>query len=290
MMELKGLNIGCIGCGIMGGAVMRSIAKANLGINIYVSAAHYEKAESFASSLCKYASGSTEFKAVKTNTELAEKCDIIFIAVKPAFVKSVLEEIKGSFTQKKILVSMAAGLTLASLTDACNGENLSAPESAFVEPRIMRIMPNLPAVFGESMTALCIGKNVEESDVSLVKGLLSAAGKVEQVTEKMMDGVTAVSGSGPAYVFMFIEALADAAVKFGIPRKQAYIYAAQTVKGAAMMALEDPRSISELKDAVCSPSGTTIEGVASLEKNGFRGTVIEGATAAYKRSIELGKK
>ena len=105
-----------------------------------------------------------------------------------------------------------------------------------------------------------------------------------------MDAVTAISGSGPAYGFMFIEALADAAVRFGMPRKQAYVYAAQTLKGAATMAMEDGRSISELKDAVCSPAGTTIEGVAALEKYGFRNAVIQGASAAYGKSVELAKK
>ena len=140
-----------------------------------------------------------------------------------------------------------------------------------------------------ALIALCPSAELSPEDCAVVKGLLEAAGKVEVVAERLMDGVTAVSGSGPAYAFLFIEALADAAVRFGIPRSQAYIYAAQTLKGAAALALEDGRSISELKDAVCSPAGTTIEAVASLERSGFRGAIIDAATAAFEKSIALGK-
>ena len=154
---------------------------------------------------------------------------------------------------------------------------------------MIRIMPNIPAIYKEGMTALCAEEEISDDDVKIVTELLSSSGKVERVSEKLMDGVTAISGSGPAYGFMFIEALADAAVKFGIPRKQAYVYAAQTLKGAATMALEDERSISELKDAVCSPAGTTIDAVVALEANGFRNAVIQGAVAAYNKSASMGK-
>ncbi len=282
-------NIGCVGCGTMGGAIIKAIASRLQKACIYVSAAHLERAENFVSHLEKSYPDCNAF-AVRSNFELAQKCDVIFIAVKPNYVNAVLEEMKPAFTQKKIIVSMAAGVTLASLCAECGENLLSAPENNFAAPVLFRIMPNLPAVFAESMTALCAGKDAGSEDVELVKSLLSCAGKVEQVSEKLMDGVTAISGSGPAYAFMFIEALADAAVKFGIPRKQAYVYAAQTLKGSAIMALEDDRSISELKDAVCSPAGTTIEAVASLERSGFRAAVIDAACAAFKRSAELGKK
>lgn len=279
--NLNDVKIGCIGCGIMGGAVIRAIAKKYNPKNIYISTKHEEKAKVFANE--------TGVNAVKSNSEIVKMCDYIFIAVKPVFVKEVLAEIQSEFTENKVLISMAAGLSLNTLYGFCKSTELSAGQSSPV-PHIVRIMPNLPATYGEAMTALCAGDSVGEEDVCAIKELLVSCGKVEQVPEKLMDCVTAISGSGPAYAFMFIEALADAAVRFGMPRAQAYIYAAQTLKGAAVMSLEDERSISELKDAVCSPSGTTIEAVISLEKHSFRGTVIDAATQAYNKSVEMGRK
>ncbi len=286
-LSMNGKTVGCIGCGTMGGAVVRAIAASSLDVRLFVSSGHYSKAESFVESLSDLASGGRA-RSCATNLEVAENSDIVFIAVKPAYVQSVIEEIAPAFTKPKLLVSMAAGITLDSLREAAEA---AAPKGkAFVLPHLFRMMPNLPAVYGESMTALCAGSGCTEEETAQVVALLKTAGKVECVAEKLMDGVTAVSGSGPAYAFMFIEALADAAVKFGIPRKQAYVYAAQTLKGAAVMALQDGRSISELKDAVCSPAGTTIEAVAALERSAFRGTVIEAATAAYTKSVALGRK
>jgi pyrroline-5-carboxylate reductase len=273
----------------MGGAVVRAIASSGMGVQLFVSSGHYSKAESFVESLSDLASGGRA-RSCETNLDVAENSDIVFIAVKPAFVKSVIEEIRPSFTRQKVLVSMAAGVSLASLQEYVGAAGEGQSGATFVCPHVMRMMPNLPAVFGEGMTALCFGGDAGEDEVKAVVSLLETSGRVECVTEKMMDGVTAVSGSGPAYAFMFIEALADAAVKFGIPRKQAYVYAAQTLKGAAVMAMDDGRSISELKDAVCSPAGTTIEAVAALERGGFRGLVIDAATAAYEKSVALGRK
>ena len=172
-------------------------------------------------------------------------------------------------------MSMAAGLKIASIREAC------AVADAV---QWVRIMPNLPAVVGEAMIGLCGAAETLEK----VKTLLSAAGKVEIVEEKLMDAVTAISGSGPAYCFLFIEALADAAVKLGMNRQQAYIYAAQTLRGAATMQLETGRHPADLKDGVCSPAGTTIAAVEALEQKGFRSAVMAAATAAYNRSVELG--
>jgi pyrroline-5-carboxylate reductase len=227
---------------------------------------------------------------LKTNAEIVTTSDIIFLAVKPAYVKTVLQEIKPHFTENKVLVSMAAGVSISTLQSALNDSGLSAPDGNSVMPHIIRIMPNLPATVGEAMIAISPSTDVKNDETEAVKALLNSCGKAEVVPEKLMDGVTAVSGSGPAYAFLFIEALADAAVRFGMPRAQAYIYAAQTLRGAATMALEDERSISDLKDAVCSPAGTTIEGVIALEKHNFRGAVIDAATAAYNKSVELGRK
>lgn len=282
MKDMKELKIGCIGCGTMGGAVVKAMIKIVKPENVYITTGHASKAEAF--------SQETGVKVAANNLELANTCDIIFLAVKPVYIKDVLKEIQPCFESEKIIVSMAAGLNLLTLSNACKNSVLSAETSKFVQPQIIRIMPNLPVTYEEGMTGLCVAADVSEETISTVTKLLSGSGRVEQVPEKLMDAVTAVSGSGPAYCFMFIEALADAAVRFGMPRKQAYVYAAQTLKGAATMALEDPRSISELKDAVCSPSGTTIEAVISLERHGFRSTVIEGATAAFNKSVEMGKK
>lgn len=281
-MELSTAKIGCIGCGTMGGAVIRAIASKYNPSNIFISTKHPEKAEAFAKQ--------TGVNALASNLEVAQKSDIIFLAVKPAFIKEVLVEIQSAFSQKKIVVSMAAGLNLNTLTSVVKPSALSDTPETSVAPEMLRIMPNLPATVGEAMTALCANSDVNPETIAAVKTLLESSGKVEVVPEKLMDAVTAVSGSGPAYAFMFIEALADAAVRFGMPRAQAYTYAAQTLKGAAVMAMEDERSVAQLKDAVCSPAGTTIEAVVSLERHGFRSSVIEAATAAYNKSVDLGRK
>ena len=172
---------------------------------------------------------------------------------------------------------MAAGVKLEKL-------RAWAPKARFI-----RMMPNVCAQIGQAMTAISYNDNIMQEEAELAKEILSTAGKVEVVPEKLMDCVTAVSGSGPAFVFMFIEAMADAAVRCGMPRAQAYTYAAQTVYGSAGMVLESGKHPAVLKDMVCSPAGTTIEGVATLEKNGFRNAVIEAVTAACDRSIALGK-
>ena len=274
-MNTDGITVGCIGSGMMGGALMRAMAALfpaeSRARQLFVSDADMEKAKAFASGI-----GAT---ALPSNGELARQVKYLLLAVKPAYIAQVVREISPVLAADAVVVSVAAGVTLASVREAFGSR----------VPRLARIMPNLPATVGEAMIALCPSAELSHEDCAVVKGLLEAAGKVEVVAEKLMDGVTAVSGSGPAYAFLFIEALADAAVRFGIPRSQAYIYAAQTLKGAAALALEDGRSISELKDAVCSPAGTTIEAVASLERSGFRGAIIDAATAAFEKSIALGK-
>ena len=271
MSEIK---VGCIGCGTMGGALIKAMAKKIGGNNIYVSSKNPEHASSFAKEI--------GVNACQTNVQVAEKSDYVFIGVKPAYVESILDELNDFASSGKVFISMAAGISLETLQNSLMGMQGA---------KFVRIMPNLPAVFQEGMTAICYDeKNISAEKIQIIKKLLETAGKAEIVPEKLMDAVTAVSGSGPAYAFMFIEALADAAVRFGMPRKQAYIYAAQTLKGAAVMALKDERSISQLKDAVCSPAGTTIEAVVSLEKNGFRSSIIEAASAAYQKSLEIKNK
>ena len=262
------MKISCIGTGAMGGAIMRAICKKYDVKNIKITDQNVELGKAFANE-----TGAT---FVSTNKEVLD-ADYIFLAVKPQFLSDVFAEIAGSIPTNAVVISMAAGVKLEKL------ENW-APKARFV-----RMMPNVCAQIGQAMIAITYNENIKAEEAATVKEILSSAGKVEQVPEKLMDCVTAVSGSGPAFVFMFIEALADAAVRCGMPRSQAYTYAAQTVYGSAGMVLENGQHPALLKDMVCSPAGTTIEGVAALEKNNFRNAVIEAVTAACDRSIALGK-
>lgn len=266
------VNIAFIGCGVMGGALIRGMTKIVEPKYITVSAKSFDEAKAF--------SEQTKCNAVVSNTEAVKGAKFVFIAVKPAFVDEVLREIEPALSDDAVVISMAAGIKLEAIAGALINRKHT----------LIRIMPNMPAAVGEAMIALSTNIDAKSEDVVVVKTLLEAAGKVELVDEKLMDCVTAVSGSGPAFVFMFIEAMADAAVKLGMPRAQAYTYAAQTVKGSAAMALETGRHPAALKDSVCSPAGTTIEGVAALEQNNFRNSIISAVTAAYNRSVELGKK
>ncbi|MBR1722844.1 MAG: pyrroline-5-carboxylate reductase [Treponema sp.] len=262
------MTISCIGTGAMGGAIMRAVCKKFDVSQIKVTDKNTEMGKKFASE-----NGCT---FVATNKE-ALKAKYIFLAVKPQFLGDVFSEIKDEIPADSVLISMAAGVKIEKL-------NSFAPKARFV-----RMMPNVCAQIGEAMTALTKSDSVTEDEFNAVKEILSSAVKVEVVPEKLMDCVTAVSGSGPAFVFMFIEALADAAVRCGMPRNQAYTYAAQTVYGSAGMLLKSGTHPAVLKDMVCSPAGTTIEGVAALEKNNFRNAVIEAVTAANNRSVALGK-
>lgn len=262
------MTISCIGTGAMGGAIMRAVCKKFDVSQITVTDKNSEMGKKFAAENgCKF---------VSSNKEVL-KSKYIFLAVKPQFLSDVFAEIKADIPSDSVLISMAAGVKIEKLQNF-------APKARFV-----RMMPNVCAQIGQAMTALTKSDSVTDEEFADVKEILSSAGKVEVVPEKLMDCVTAVSGSGPAFVFMFIEALADAAVRCGMPRNQAYTYAAQTVYGSAGMVLQTGNHPAALKDLVCSPAGTTIEGVAALEKNNFRNAVIEAVTAANDRSIALGK-
>ena len=283
----KEIKIGCIGCGMMGGALIKAIAKKVGGDKILLSDGDVEKAKSLALEL------GANF--VTSNAQIIENCSHIILAVKPAFFSSVLEQIKSSYNEKlssneknlPVMISIMAGLSIEKIEQMSCQAGISGGLQ-----NIVRLMPNLPATVNEGMIALCTKDNVSsefKQEVDFVKEILSCAGKVEQVSEKLMDVVTAVSGSGPAYGFMFIEALADAAVLLGMPRNQAYIYASQTLKGTAQMVLETSEHPAKLKDAVCSPGGTTIQAVKSLEEKGFRSAVISAVESAYNKSVDLGK-
>jgi pyrroline-5-carboxylate reductase len=199
------------------------------------------------------------------------------LAVKPQVLDGVLKEV-GAELAKALVVSIVAGVPISRITDACGRGG-----------RVIRAMPNTPALVQQGMTALVIGDGVQEKDVASVRSIFESVGRVVPVEERLMDAVTGLSGSGPAYVFLIIEALADGGVKMGVPRAIAEVLAAQTVLGAAQMVLETGQHPARLKDQVASPGGTTIAGLHRLEQGGLRATLIDAVEAATKRSQELGR-
>ncbi|MBR5760605.1 MAG: pyrroline-5-carboxylate reductase [Lachnospiraceae bacterium] len=217
-----------------------------------------------------------DIKIAIDNMEVAEESDILFLAIKPQMFDKVLPDIKDSVKKDAIVVSIAAGKNIAYL------------ESHFNEgTKIVRCMPNTPALVGEGCTGVCINEEILPEDLKAVMDILNCFGKAELVSESMMDAVVAVSGSAPAYVFMLIEAMADGAVKAGLPRDKAYAFAAQTVLGSAKMVLETGKHPAELKDMVCSPGGTTIEAVKVLEERGLRAAIVDAMDACVRRNREL---
>lgn len=215
----------------------------------------------------------------KDNKSLAEACQYIILAVKPQFFGEVYEDIKGSLRSDHIIISIAAGITIDSIKQAL-GEKV----------RVVRAMPNTPALVGEGMSALCFSKDeYSDEEKELINTFFQSFGKFEIFDESLMNSVVCASGSSPAYVYMFIEALADSAVKYGIPRDKAYKLTAQAVLGAAKMVLETGEHPGKLKDQVCSPGGTTIAAVEALEEYGFRNAVMKATDACYERSVSLNK-
>lgn len=226
---------------------------------------------------CDIASG--EYNGIKIGTDnaaAAGSADIVFLSVKPVALATAVESIKDAVSENTIIVSIVAGRDIASI------EQLFAKKI-----KLVRLMPNTPALVGKAMIAVSSNVNVLPQEVDTVMSILKTCGEAEIVPEKLMDVVTGVSGSSPAFVYMFIEALADGAVAEGMPRAQAYKFAAQTVMGSAQMVLSTGKHPGELKDMVTSPAGTTIEGVAVLEEMGFRASVIDAVRAAVEKSRQL---
>lgn len=270
---MTGKKIGFIGAGNMGGAMIGGICHSGIVLpEQIIASAHsvttIEKLE------ITYGIKTTLF-----NEEVASESDILFIAIKPNKFAEVLPTIASSIKEDCILVSVAAGQSIPAI-EMLLGEDI----------KLIRAMPNTPALVGESMSALCRNKNVTDEELTLVQQLFECFGRSEIVSEVMMDTVIGVSGSSPAYVYMFIEAMADAAVADGMPRNMAYKFAAQAVLGAAKMVLETGKHPGELKDAVCSPGGTTIEAVAALEAGGLRNTVISAQRACVQKSKDMTNK
>jgi len=265
--------IGIIGCGNMGRGILEGVLNNGL--------AEADKVFIYDKNLSKTHEIGEELGVCvsETGLELMKEAEVVILAVKPNIYKPVLEEIKGAVRENQIIVTIAAGITL-DFVEGILGQ----------DKHIVRTMPNTPALVGEGMTAVVPGKGSREEDLKTVVDIFSGIGKVEIVPEYLIDAVTGVSGSSPAYVYMFIEAMADGAVLAGMPRDKAYKFAAQAVLGSAKMVLESGKHPGELKDMVCSPGGTTIEAVKSLEENGFRGVVINAVLACIERSREMSSK
>ena len=256
------MKIGFIGCGNMAKAMIGGIIKNNIAApeNIYGSNRKETDRQSVHD---QYG-----IHVTADNIEVTDNADILVLAVKPQYYEEVITQIKDHIRADQIVISIAPGKTLAWLTEKF-GKAI----------KLVRTMPNTPAMVGEGMTGVTPNDQLTEAEVKLVCDILSGFGKAEVISENLMDTVVAVSGSSPAYVFMFIEAMADAAVEQGMPRAQAYQFAAQAVLGSAKMVLETGKHPGELKDMVCSPAGTTIKAVRALEKAGLRSAVIEAMDA-----------
>ncbi|WP_078549358.1 pyrroline-5-carboxylate reductase [Litchfieldia alkalitelluris] len=266
-------TIGFIGSGKMAQSIIQGLIKSEVIFpnNIIVSA--------------KTESTLIEMKnrfAVQTtldNKEVSQKSDILFLAVKPNLHQFILNEIKQYINKDTIIITIAAGISIEMI------------EGFFLESvKVVRTMPNTPSLVGEGMTAICFNQEVSKEEEAEVAELFKGIGKVEFIEENMMNAIPAVSGSSPAYVYMFIEALADGAVLQGIPRQQALNLAAQAVLGAAKMVMDTGLHPAVLKDQVCTPGGATIEAVATLERNAFRAAIIDAMEECTKKSISLSKQ
>lgn len=269
----KSLKIGFLGSGAMATALARGIIAAGKASPEHVFA--YDVAEAAARKF----SEQTGAAAVKSVQELMQHSDVIFLAVKPVHAVNALLSIQEAMGKPMLLVSIAAGVSLTAI------------ESYLCESvRVVRVMPNTPALVRCGASGYCLGTNATPEDEKIVHSLLSAVGVAYQVTEEQIDAVTGLSGSGPAFVYMMIEAMSDGGVAAGLPRQIATHLAAQTVMGAARMVLETGQHPGVLKDMVTSPAGTTIEGIRHLEESGVRSAFIEAVMASTRRSRQLGRK
>ena len=261
------MKYGFIGCGNMGGALARALTKTTQDVIISDPSAF---SKNFAAEVgCEHGSN-----------EQAARCDRVFLAVKPHIVEGVLASLRPILkAHKPLLISMAAGVTISQIEGW-----------AGTELPVIRIMPNTPAAVGKGMITYCTNDLVDEGTLSDFLADMQFAGSFDRLDEKLMEAATAVAGCGPAYMYMMIEAMADGAVACGLPRAKAYLYAAATMAGAAEMVLSTGEHPGSLKDAVCSPGGSTIAGVRVLEEQGFRGAVMDCIDTAYRKSQDLGKK
>ncbi len=264
-MKLGFIGTGNMASAIMGGIIKKAIIPAEEIIGADLFAPGRERVQK-----------QFGIHVTDSNKEVVEKAEVIILSVKPQFYESVINEIKDDIKKDQIVITIAPGKTLAWLS-----------EKFGKDVKLVRTMPNTPAMVGEGMTAACPNEHMTEEEIAYVRTLLESFSRVEIVPERLMDVVVSVSGSSPAYVFVMIEAMADAAVSGGMPRAQAYQFAAQAVLGSAKMVLDTGKHPGELKDMVCSPAGTTIEAVRTLEERGFRSAIIEAMKVCEEISKSL---
>jgi pyrroline-5-carboxylate reductase len=269
-LEMQKRKIGIIGVGNMGEAILRGLHQKGMTKGIIVSEPRPDRRE--------YIKKNYGVEALPDNRAITSQAQIIILAVKPQELKGVLQEIAPSLGSATLLISIAAGASLGAIASILAKE-----------VRLIRAMPNIAALALESVTALSPGAEVSAADLEIARDIFNAMGRTVIVPESLMDAVTGMSGSGPAYVSLFIEALADGGVRMGLPRKDALEMAIQTVLGTARLLTEQGEHPAHLKDRVASPGGTTIAGIAALEAKGFRGAVMEAVAAATQRSKELAK-
>lgn len=266
------MKIGFIGVGNMGGAILRGYVKTNPGEakNICGVNRSPEKIQRLADEM--------GIRKVDSIAEATAESDILVLGVKPNMFEGVLSQMEEAMRPEKIIVSIAAGITMEYIEQFFSRQT-----------KVVRTMPNTPAMVGEGMTALCRNRHITDGEFEAVMNIFQGVGKAREVSENLLDAVGGVSGSSPAYVYLFIEALADAAVAEGMYRPQAYEFAAQAVLGAAKMVLETGDHPGALKDAVCSPGGSTIEAIRALERDGFRFAVMDAVKTAADKTRNMEK-
>ncbi|WP_434794464.1 Pyrroline-5-carboxylate reductase [Terrisporobacter petrolearius] len=264
-------KIGFIGAGNMGGAILGGILNSKMIDNNHIIAS--AKSDRTIEKI----KNDYNVNVTKDSKEVVEFSDLIVIGVKPDIYDEILEEIK-DLINDKIIITIAAGKTIEAMEKIIGDDK-----------KIVRTMPNTPSLVGEGMTSLSPNKNISEEELSFVKSIFDSLGKSEVVKEDLIHAVIGASGSSTAYAFMFIEAIADGAVRAGMPRDKAYTFASQGVLGAAKMVLDTGKHPGELKDMVCSPGGTTIEAVKVLEEEKFRGAVLKAIESCINKSIEMSK-
>ncbi|MBE5997770.1 MAG: pyrroline-5-carboxylate reductase [Lachnospiraceae bacterium] len=258
-----------IGCGNMGGAIIQGLISKGIAPENIIAADPMEASR-------KRAEEQYGIRTTAVNAEAVKGSDIVVLAVKPYIAPKACDEICTELEDEQLVLSIMAGKRMKDLEEMLGGH-----------PKIVRAMPNTPCLIGEGMIGYCASSGVTAEEKETAAGILRAVGLAEEIPEKLMDAVTSVSGSSPAFVFMLIEAMADGAVLEGMPRDMAMRFAAQAVKGSAALVLATGKHPGELKDMVCSPGGTTIEGVRVLEENAFRGTVMQAVMEAAEKSSLL---
>lgn len=266
------LRIGFVGAGRMATALAKGFLSSGL-----TSTANLIASDVVAESRAAFAE-TTGVETVADNCEVVDRSSVVFLAVKPQMISAVLDGIRERVTAEHLVISIVAGASLNTLSELLSGNG-----------RLVRVMPNTPCLLSAGASAFSPGDTATADDAELVERLLSTVGIAQRVPESLLDAVTGLSGSGPAYVYQMIESLSDGGVRVGLPRDLATRFAAQTVMGAAKMVLETGQHPGVLKDAVASPGGTTIAGLHALERGGLRGCVMDAVEAATKRSQELGR-